>query len=392
MRETMPLAAFTGNAVLGAGGQGEFLRQMRAAVDAMPGGVLIARDPGAAPAGVAVPRAARTRVLQRALLSLPVLRGRDDLMTLMDDLDFDSGAARVVPRVDLLDGIMGQCDRTARVSQARGAAIVLTSLNTHIDTLAESLETERRRAGTGVRGFVHPAMQRRARREIARADWIRVNSTRAAESFVARGVPAGRVRVITPAVDLSHFTPQPVRVEQPFRVIAVGAIAAHKGPHDLLEAFVAARIPGAELEFLGGTGSRWARRLLERYQRDHAGIRARAVRMLDVSPASTYGSADVLVHASVEDGFGLVVSEALACGRPVIVTSTTGAAELVREGYTGFVVPPRDPGAIADRLALLASDRDLLARMSAAASASVAHLGYPAFVDAVRNFYREVTG
>jgi glycosyltransferase involved in cell wall biosynthesis len=116
----------------------------------------------------------------------------------------------------------------------------------------------------------------------------------------------------------------------------------------------------------------------------------KSVHMLRESPADTYGQADVLVHASIEDGFGLVVSEALACGRPVIVTDTTGACELVRDGENGFVVPARQPRVIADRLAQLAGDRALLARMSAAAPASVAHFGYPAFIDAVHRFYAEV--
>jgi glycosyltransferase involved in cell wall biosynthesis len=76
---------------------------------------------------------------------------------------------------------------------------------------------------------------------------------------------------------------------------------------------------------------------------------------------------DVLVLPSISESFGMVVSEALAQGTPVIVSENVGAKDLVVEGVNGFVVPIRDPQAIADRLALLHSDRQLLHRMSRAA-------------------------
>lgn len=73
---------------------------------------------------------------------------------------------------------------------------------------------------------------------------------------------------------------------------------------------------------------------------------------------------DVLVLPSLSETFGLVVTEALSQGTPVIVSENTGAKDRVIDGENGFVVPVRDAGAIAARLALLQNDRKLLARMS----------------------------
>jgi starch synthase len=73
---------------------------------------------------------------------------------------------------------------------------------------------------------------------------------------------------------------------------------------------------------------------------------------------------DVLVLPSLSEGFGLVVTEALACGLPVIVTPNVGANDLVCDGREGFVVPICSAEAIADRLHALDKDRDLLAQMS----------------------------
>jgi glycosyltransferase involved in cell wall biosynthesis len=61
--------------------------------------------------------------------------------------------------------------------------------------------------------------------------------------------------------------------------------------------------------------------------------------------------ASVLVLPSICDGFGMVVNEAMAQGLPVICSSNAGASQLVVEGVNGFVVPPADPGSLAERLA-----------------------------------------
>jgi glycosyltransferase involved in cell wall biosynthesis len=61
--------------------------------------------------------------------------------------------------------------------------------------------------------------------------------------------------------------------------------------------------------------------------------------------ARLYSAADVYVHASVEDTFGLVIAEAMACGTPAIVYDATGCPELVGEGC-GCVVPVRDTDAV----------------------------------------------
>jgi glycosyltransferase involved in cell wall biosynthesis len=74
--------------------------------------------------------------------------------------------------------------------------------------------------------------------------------------------------------------------------------------------------------------------------------------------------ADVLVLPSLSEAFGLVVTEALACGLPVIITPNVGAGDLIADSREGFIVPICSSEAIADRLSTLNRDRDLLASMS----------------------------
>ena len=61
-----------------------------------------------------------------------------------------------------------------------------------------------------------------------------------------------------------------------------------------------------------------------------------------------FQSSDLFVFPSIEDGFALVVAEAMVCGLPVITTPNTGASDLIVGGENGEIVPIRDSQAIAD--------------------------------------------
>jgi glycosyltransferase involved in cell wall biosynthesis len=71
----------------------------------------------------------------------------------------------------------------------------------------------------------------------------------------------------------------------------------------------------------------------------------------------------VFVLPSLADGFGMVVPQAMACGLPVIVTENVGAADIVRDGRSGFIVPVRDVEALCEKLRFLHENRDLAREM-----------------------------
>lgn len=77
-----------------------------------------------------------------------------------------------------------------------------------------------------------------------------------------------------------------------------------------------------------------------------------------------YDSCSVIVQPSVSEGFGIEVLEAMAHGRPVIVSEGAGSSDVVFNGDDGFIIPIRNPNAIAEKIDILKNDKNLLNWMS----------------------------
>jgi glycosyltransferase involved in cell wall biosynthesis len=89
------------------------------------------------------------------------------------------------------------------------------------------------------------------------------------------------------------------------------------------------------------------------------------------TPEATFRALHIVVHASTSpEPFGLVIAEAMACGRPVIVSNAGGAAEIVTPGVDALVHSPGDAGDLAARIAALARDPTLRAQLGRAARAT----------------------
>jgi glycosyltransferase involved in cell wall biosynthesis len=116
-----------------------------------------------------------------------------------------------------------------------------------------------------------------------------------------------------------------------------------------------------EIEFVGGTGDRGSKHLLAT---ERAGLN---VEVRPGDPVPAYHRAELFVLPSLEDGFGFVAAEALACGLPAVVTDQCGAAEWVRPGETGWVVPAGDVNSLARILDVALSHRSRLRSMGEAA-------------------------
>ncbi len=104
-----------------------------------------------------------------------------------------------------------------------------------------------------------------------------------------------------------------------------------------------------------------------------------------------YSAADLFVTTPWYEPFGITPLEAMACGTPVIGSNVGGIKFTVVDGETGFLVPPRDPEAIASCAARLLRDRALHARMSQNAAARVReHFRWPDVAASIDGMYADV--
>jgi glycosyltransferase involved in cell wall biosynthesis len=103
--------------------------------------------------------------------------------------------------------------------------------------------------------------------------------------------------------------------------------------------------------------------------------------------------ASVLVAPCEREGFGLAAAEAMAFGRPVVAAAGGGLLELVADGETGLLVPPRDAGALREAVLRLLADPELRVRLGRAARERARErLGWDAVIERTLEAYRAALG
>jgi glycosyltransferase involved in cell wall biosynthesis len=182
-----------------------------------------------------------------------------------------------------------------------------------------------------------------ARRVLRGAKLVIAASNELAEG--ARALGAREVRVIPSGVDLPAHVGEEA---EPPEVLFAGRLSPEKGVLELVEA-----ADGLNL-VVAGDGP-----LRTRVPGAHGFVPHDDLQRL-------YARAAVVVCPSRREGFGVACLEAMAHGRPVVATSVGGLLDLVVDGETGIVVPPRDPAALRSALERLLADPDLRRRLGTA--------------------------
>ena len=220
--------------------------------------------------------------------------------------------------------------------------------------------------------------------EYVEADAIVVPSDFVWRTMVEQGVPESKLLRVHFGFAPERFQQQPdAKTDSTFRVLFVGAISLQKGVQYLLEAFRRLNLPDAELVLVGGTFPD-SKAFLPEFE----GLYRHVPFVPQEELVPLYNSASVFVLPSLQDGFGMVVYEAAACGLPVIVSENVGAA--IRDGQDGFIVPIRDPDALADRLLRLYRDPALRRAMGQSAYEYVQQFTWEAYHRQVIANYRQV--
>ncbi|MBC6464928.1 glycosyltransferase [Actinomadura alba] len=198
------------------------------------------------------------------------------------------------------------------------------------------------------------------------------NSRAGADELVRRErVPARRVVVISNGVDLPDTVAD---VEgRPARGIVVANLIHYKGHADLVDALtLLARPP--KMTFVGEGPERDALTRLVG-ARGLTGTVELTGAVPDARPL--FLAHQFAVLPSHQEGLPNAVLEAMAAGLPVITTTVGGIPEIVTDGVTGLLVPPRDPAALADMIERVAADPGLRLRLGTAARRAAEDFGVP---------------
>lgn len=285
-------------------------------------------------------------VLNRTWLKAPAgLKRHYNAQYLVHEL-FDRHAARHLPtKPEIVAGWSSYSLNTLRRARDLGAKTVLQHGSSHIVAQDRILREEYARHGLRGHDFAHPQIIAKELQEYQEADFISIPSLYVKETFLQQGVPAAKLLHVPYGVDLTHFYPLPKK-DKTFRVIHCGNLSLRKGVHYLLQAFGELKLPQAEL-WLIGTVTDEIRPFLEKYA-------SPAVSLLGTFPerelAKYFSQGSVFCLASIEEGLAMVQPMAMACGLPLIITTNTGGADLVRDRVEGFIVPIRDVEAIKEKI------------------------------------------
>jgi glycosyltransferase involved in cell wall biosynthesis len=191
--------------------------------------------------------------------------------------------------------------------------------------------------------------------------------------LVGDGVPESRTTVVHEGIDVERVDAAPAidlhsELWLPHHAPIVGNVAAlvpHKGQRHLIEAaaLVVQKVPDARF-VIAGEGE--LRPQLERLIAEHR--LDKHVFLLGFRPdvLSVHKAFDIFAMSSVTEGLGTSLLDAMACGKPIVATSAGGIPEVVADGETGVVVPPRDHHAMAAALVRLLNDEGLRHTMGAA--------------------------
>jgi glycosyltransferase involved in cell wall biosynthesis len=200
----------------------------------------------------------------------------------------------------------------------------------------------------------------RKQKEVELADHIFVASSMTERSLLDAGVNPKKVTVIPYGAPTNYFRPLP-KPDHIFRAIFVGRFSPRKGAHYLLKAWKDLNLTQAELMIVGSN------MMPHDWFAPYQDLCRQVASVSHMSLNQYYSAANVLVFPSLVEGFGLVLTEAMACGIPIITTPNTAGPDLITDGVEGFIVPIRDVDALKEKLEWCYQNPDALAEMGKAA-------------------------
>ena len=304
-------------------------------------------------------------------------------------ITFGDYVARNLPDCDLYVGLSGSALPAGKKAHQRGAKFVCDRGSSHIRAQDDLLREEHAFWNMPFVG-IDPRTIAREESEYDEADCITVPSTFVHRTFVEKGIPANKLRLLPYGVNLNRFQPVHKPDPQRFDILFVGGMSLQKGVQYLVQAYQKIKHPAKSLTFVGSPSLSLIEALTARGLWPEDAIVSGAIPQVELKQIMS--RSHVLVLPSIQDGFGMVMAQAMACGCPVVSSNHTGAEDLISDGVEGFIVPARDVRALSDKLQQLADEPSSRYYMGFQALQKVQSLGgWCDYGDRAIEIYKEIT-
>ncbi len=266
---------------------------------------------------------------------------------------FDLLVSNEIKKIGKFDVFVGWANyslKSLQIAKSIGAKTIIESGSCHIKEQQVILQSEYDRWGINFTPIYQPTSDKMVQ-EYEIADYIMTLSDFSYQSFVKHGIDARKIVKVPCGVDGDLFF-KPTKFGQKdkkFRVIFVGLINLRKGVQYLIEAWNSLNLPQNSTELI----------LVGNIQKDMQKI----ISKLKISPnikflgscdrltlKNLYYSSDLFVLPSLEDGFGMVVGEAMASGLPVVCSKSAGVSEIIQDSVHGFLVDSKNAQILGEKI------------------------------------------
>jgi glycosyltransferase involved in cell wall biosynthesis len=220
------------------------------------------------------------------------------------------------------------------------------------------------------------------------------------QQLVEVGVPERKISLVYNGVDAQRYSPDPRAKGQLTKALSIRpdeiilATLSYLKPHKNIDVVIescqqlAKRRVACRLLVIGEGRMRCEWEALA----EKLGIADRIHWLGHVSdPIPILQGCDAFLMVSMGEGFGLALAEAMACGTAVVAARSGALSEIVEDGKSGLLVPPRDAAALADAIEKLAKDEDLRRQMAERAMERVRrHYTVEASIEKMMNVYESM--
>ena len=295
----------------------------------------------------------RTNVVYGLLKYAPSwLRPNPRSLFLWQDHGLDRWVGRHLEPCDYIHAMPGQALHTFRAARRLGIRTVLNHATGPAREWVRIMEPEYHRIGQKLTDVCpyDAAYFQREEEEYQLADYHCAASTVVRDQLIQLGIPERKIVVIPYGADTGPRVFHRGENDAPpaqFRILFAGQIGIRKGLRTLLEALTLCGKPEWRVDFVGSKLPESARDLADYHgpvPLEFHGTKSQE------QLAAIMRASSVLALPSLEEGFGLVIPQALNCGLPCIVSDRVGGKDLIRPGENGAIFPVRDATALAREL------------------------------------------